>query len=98
MVLQIFFTEDEIRKFFESNGFSCEMRDFGQWSRTTHRHDEWVEVSRLAVVLEDGRHTLASRLFEQVTTAQMKRQICPANTEVKQLIEVTYKNSQNTNF
>ena len=96
MVLQIFFTEDEIQKFFESNGYACEMRDFGQWSRETHRDSKWVEVSRLAVVFEDGRHTLASRLFEQVTTAQMKRQICPVNQEVKQLIQATYTNNLNS--
>lgn len=92
MVLQIFFTEDEIRTFFESNGFKCEMRDFGHWAKTTHRDSDWIEYPRLAVVFEDGKHVLASRLFEQVTTCQMKRQICPSNPETRQLIETTYNN------
>ena len=91
MVLSIFFTDDEIQKFFAENGYKCEMRDFGQWSRETHRDMKWVEVSRLAVVFENGKHTLAEKLFEQVTTAKMKRQIAPVSLETKRLIESTYK-------
>ena len=91
MILSIFFTDDEIQRFFESNGFKCEMKDFGQWRNTYHNHSEWVEISRLAVVFPNGNFTLASRLFEQVTESRMKKQIAPVNLEIQRLIESTYK-------
>lgn len=96
MILQIFFTEDEIQKFFEANGYKCEMRDFGEWRHATHRDMDWVDIPRLAVVFPNGKHTLASKLFEQVTTARMKRQIAPANLETQRLIETTYKQNLKT--
>jgi len=96
MILQIYMTEDEIRKFFEQNGYKCEMRDFGQWSKTTHRDMEWVEIARLAVIFPNGKHTLASKLFEQVVTARMKRQLAPVNLETQRLIETVYKQNLKT--
>lgn len=96
MILQIFFTEDEIRKFFEQNGYKCEMREFGEWRKTTHRDLDWVTIDRLAVIFPNGKHTLASKLFEQVTTARMKRQIAPANLETQRLIETVYKQNLKT--
>jgi arylamine N-acetyltransferase len=91
IILKVIFTEDEIRQFFEGNGYKCEMRDFGEWRNTTHNNGEFVQISRLAVVLPNGRHTLASKLFEQVTEARIKKQIAPVNLEVQRLIEMTYK-------
>ena len=91
MILQIFFTDDEISIFFEGNGYKCEMRDFGEWRKSTHRDMDWCEIPRLAVIFPNGKHTLASKLFEQVTTARMKRQIAPVSLEVQRLIETTYK-------
>lgn len=96
MILQIQMTEDEIKKFFEQNGYKCELRDFGEWRKTTHRDTDWVDIPRLAVIFPNGKHTLASKLFEQVITTRMKRQLAPVNLEMQRLIETTYKNNLKT--
>ena len=96
MILQIQMSEDEIRKFFEQNGYKCEMRDFGEWRKATHRDMDWVEISRLAVVFPNGKYTLASKLFEQVITNRMKRQLAPVNLETQRLIETVYKQNLKT--
>jgi hypothetical protein len=96
IILKVIFTEDEIRQFFEGNGYKCEMRDFPEWRTTTHNHGEFVYIQRLAVVFPNGKHTMASKLFEQVTESRMKRQIAPINLELQRLIEATYKNNLKT--
>jgi hypothetical protein len=96
MVLKIFFTDDEIRKFFESNGFKCEIKELGEWRNTYHNKSEWVPIDRLCVIFPNGKYTDACKLFEQVTEQRMKRQIAPANLEVQRLIENTYKSNLKT--
>lgn len=92
MVLQIYFTDDEIRRFFEANGFTCEVRNFGQWEPTTHGHGEFVQVPRMALIFPNGKYVRADTLFEQVITARMKRQLTPNNLETQRLIETVFKN------
>lgn len=93
MIIQILFTDDEIREFFEKNGYKCEMRDFGHWRASYHNKTDWVVVERLAVVFPNGKHTQADKLFESVITNRMKRQMTPVNLETQRLIETVYKNN-----
>lgn len=91
MILQIFFSDDEIQKFFEANGFKCEIKDFGEWRNAYHNRSEWVEVPRLAVVFKNDKYTDARKLFEKVVEARLKKQIAPCNLETQRLIETMYK-------
>lgn len=96
MILQVYFTDDEIRHFFESNGYKCETRDYGEWRHTTHRDMDWVEIPRLAVVFQNGKHTRADKLFEKVATSRMKKQMAPTSLEMQRLIETVYKTNLKT--
>ncbi len=91
MVLKIFFTPNEIRKFFEDNGYKVEIREFGMFSATYHNRSEWVETTDDAVVI-NGRHVRASTLFEKVVEYRLKRMIAPKNLKIKRAIEKTFKN------
>ncbi|RKE02336.1 hypothetical protein [Marinifilum flexuosum] len=94
MILKVFFTPDEIKKFFRDNGFQVVTREFGRFEKGYHNRDEWVKVDEDAVVI-DGKYVKASELFEKVTEAKIKKMIAPESLETKRVIERTFKQIKN---
>lgn len=92
MTIQVQFTDDEMQKFFEANGFTTCQHDFGEWRPAYHNRTEWVAIPRLAVMM-NGKPTRADRLFDQVTTARLKRTLTPVNLETQRIIETVYKHN-----
>jgi len=90
MVLQIIFTDDQIRTFFEANGFEVEDREFGQWSKNTHRPAEWMTATHPAVLLK-GRYVKARDLFNRIAEKQMRKYLAPVNMEARRNIEGEFK-------
>jgi hypothetical protein len=90
MVLKLFFTPDEIKQFFENNGFEVIQGTFGKWGPAYHNRDEWNEYTDDAVRI-DGKYIEASKLFEKVAEYRLKRMIAPESLEVKRTIERAFK-------
>ena len=94
MILKVFFTPDEIKKFFLNNGFNVVTRQFGRFERRYHNREEWVKYEDDAVEI-DGKYVKASVLFEKVTEAKIKKMIAPESLETKRIIERTFKQIKN---
>lgn len=90
MVLQIFFTPDEIKQFFEDNGFEVIQGTFGKWGKVYHNRDEWNEYTADAVRI-DGKYIEATKLFEKVAEYRLKRMIAPTSAEIKRTVKSTFK-------
>lgn len=90
MEVKIFFSTDEIRKFFENNGFVVETLDFGHFAPAYHSRSEWREYLADAVII-DGKQTEASKLFSQVSEARLKQLITPSDEGMRQLIVEEFK-------
>gem|GEM_PF-6999768 len=91
MILQIFFTPDEIRRFFEENGFKVESRGFTEFRPAYHNRTECVEIDHEVVVFPSGKFIRADKLFEALAEYSLKRQIIQNNLETKRLIKLTFK-------
>lgn len=90
MILKVFFTPDEIKKFFRDNGFKVVSKSFGRFENSYHNRSEWQEYEADAVEF-NGQYTEASKLFEKVTEAKIKKMIAPESLETKRIIESTFK-------
>lgn len=86
MVLKVHFNDDEIRRFFELNGFKIVDHKVGRFVPTYHNRDEWEEFTVPGVVV-DGRTYEASKVFEQVAEMRVKQMVAPANLETRRNIE-----------
>lgn len=78
MVLQLFFSTEEIKRFFEDNGFEVIQGTFGKWGKVYHNRDEWNEYSADAVRI-DGKYVEATKLFEKVAEIRLKKLIAPVS-------------------
>lgn len=94
MILKVFFTPDEIKKFFRDNGFTVVTRQFGRFENRYHNREEWVQYDEDAVEI-NGKYVKASELFEKVTEAKVKKMIAPESLESKRIIERTFKQIKN---
>jgi hypothetical protein len=92
MVLQIYFSDDEIKAFFEDNGFNVEEREAGEWLPAYHNKSEYVTKMRLFVII-DKKQIEARKLFERITEKRMRRYLVPVSLESKRMIETEFKNS-----
>lgn len=90
MILKIIFTDDDIQRFFEANGFQVEERDFGQWTRVTHGADEFLHAPHPAVVI-NGRHVKARQLFDRIAEKRLRKYLAPVNLESRRMIEMEFK-------
>ena len=93
MRLDIFFTDDEIKRFFEANGFEMEVRDFGEWKPAYHNDREYVKTPRPAVVI-NGKQVEARKLFDQIAEKRIRKMLTPVNMESKRMIADEFKNMQ----
>jgi hypothetical protein len=91
MIVNLFFSTDEIRRFFERNGFEVVSGTFGRGDSAHHNRSAWHEYAADAVVI-NGKQAEASKLFEKVTEARLKRLVAPHNEGMKTLIEQTFQN------
>lgn len=91
MVLQIYFSDDEIKSFFEGNGFRVEEREAGEWVPAYHNRSEYVTKMRHFVFLQN-RQIEARKLFERIAEKRMRRYIAPVSLESKRMIETEFKN------
>jgi hypothetical protein len=89
MVLKIFFTPDEIKQFFENNGFEVIDGTFGKWGPAYHNRDEWNEYTADAVRI-GGKYVEASKLFEKVAEIRLKQLIAPISGDVKTAVETAF--------
>ena len=87
ILLQISFTDEEIRKFFEENGFRIEDRETGHWRRQTHNSDKWVTYNAPMLIMPNGRAVMASKVFNLVAEMRIKRNITLNNPGTQRLIE-----------
>lgn len=94
MLLKIHFNDDEIRHFFEANGFKVADHTTGHFRPAYHNRSEWVEYEVPGIVL-NGRTYDATKVFEQVVEQRVKRMVAPANLETKRAIEQTIKRMKN---
>lgn len=94
MVLSILFTDDEIKKFFESNGFEVEEREFGTWGKAYHNTEEYQKRMQLAVIIK-GKYVEARKLFERIAEKRMKRYLAPVSMEAKRMIDNEFRNMKN---
>ncbi len=90
MILKIFFTPQEIARFFRENGYVVEPHTFGRWENRYHDESKWVEYTDDAVVIGNNK-VKASDLFERMAEYRLKRVCTPVNTETKRAIENTFK-------
>lgn len=90
MLMQVFFTPDEIRKFFTENGYQVVTADFGKWVPSYHNKSEWVTCPADAVIIGDNKIE-ASKLFEKVIEHRMKRMIAPVSIEMQRVIGIELK-------
>lgn len=95
ILLQITFTDEEIRKFFEDNGYKVEDRETGHWRRQAHNSDKWITYTAPMLVLPDGRALLASKVFNIVAELRLKRNITLNNPGTQNLIEKALKSLSN---
>lgn len=89
MVLQIFFTPEEIKRFFEDSGFEVIQGTFGKWGRAYHNRDEWNEYTADAVQI-DGKYIEASKLFEKVAEIRLKQIIAPVSDDIKNAVKTAF--------
>lgn len=89
MVLQIFFTPDEIKQFFENNGFEVIQGTFGEWGPAYHNRDQWNEYTADAVRI-DGKYIEATILFEKVSEIRLKKIIAPVSDDIKNTVETAF--------
>ena len=90
MVLQIYFSDGDIKSFFEGNGFTVEEREAGEWVKAYHNREEYVSKMRL-FVLVNNRQIEARNLFERITEKRMRRFLVPVSLESKRMIEYELK-------
>jgi len=93
MILKIFFTPDEIKDFFQRNGFEVKQHTFGRWESGHNNRSDWVEYEDLAVII-DGKAHKANELFEQSAELKLKRIVTPENAETKRAILRMVKQKQ----
>lgn len=91
MTVNIFFSAEEIRSFFERNGFQVIESTFGRFAPAYHGKSEWTDYIADAVII-GSRQVEASKLFEKVSQTRLKRLITPHNEGMKSLIESEFKN------
>lgn len=96
MILRIFFTPAEIRKFFEDNGFEIVQGTFGKWGPTYHNRDEWNEYTANAVRI-DGKYVEAAKLFERVAEVQLKQLMVPTSNNIQNTIKTVFQDLLNHN-
>ena len=68
MVVQIHYTDSDVRSFFEMRGFKVEPRTFGNWRTAYHNREEWHEYEADAVVIGKN-HVEATVLLQNVMNA-----------------------------
>lgn len=90
MVLQIFFSQTEIREFFERNGFEVAEKTFGNWGKICHNRDEWNDYLADAVLFGDT-YVEASELFKNVAEKQLKAIMMPTSEDVKSIVNTVKK-------
>ncbi len=90
MVLKIFFSQDEIKQFFEANGFLVVQGTFGKWGKALHNQDEWNDYQADAVLI-GNRYVEASKLFEGVAERRLKSLVAPTSKEIKNTVESIFK-------
>ena len=95
ILLQISFTDEEIRKFFEENGFRIEERERGHWRRQYHGADKWISSMEPMLVLPSGDAVTASKVFNLVAEMRIKRNITLNNPGTQSLIEKAIKSLSN---
>ncbi|MFA5689920.1 MAG: hypothetical protein WC959_12405 [Kiritimatiellales bacterium] len=91
MIVNIYFSREEIRSFFLQNGIQVIESTFGTWRKEYHNQDKWVEYPADAVIIND-RQVEASKLFEKVSAARLKQLIAPRGEHMKKLIQREFKN------
>lgn len=90
MVLQIYITDDEMKSFFEANGFEVTEREFQRWEKVTHSRHEMVSRMQLAVIW-NGKPVEARGLLERLSAKRLKRYLMPQSLEAKRSIETELK-------
>jgi len=89
MILKVFFTPDEIRAFFTSNGFEVRESEVGRWDKQTHGRDRYMTWMEDHVVI--GSHQVkASDLFERLAEYRLKHMLTPSNNETRKAIETQF--------
>lgn len=90
MVLQIYFSDDEIRAFFEGNGFDVKEKESGEWIGAVDKRNY---VNKMQLFVSNGSRVIEARkLFERITEKRMRRYLTPISLESKRIIESEIKN------
>lgn len=89
MILNIFFSPDEIREFFENNGFEVRQEETGRWEKQSHGSDKYTTWMEEHVVI-DGAMVRASLLFDRIAENRIKHMITPASNEARKEIETQF--------
>lgn len=91
ILLQISFTDDEIRAFFQDNGYKVEDRETGSWRSYPHNKEKWVTYTVPMISLPGGRYLEASKVFNKVAEMRIKKHITLKNPGTCSLIEKAIK-------
>lgn len=78
MVIKLYFTPEEIRRFFMSNGYNVVTADFGNWCPSYHNQSEWMKYTADGIIANDRVYE-ASKLFESVIESNLKRLVAPTS-------------------
>lgn len=89
MELKLFFSPDDIRKFFEGNGFEIKPAEVGRWEKQSHGRDKFITWMEDHVVI-DGTYVRASDIFQQVVESRMHGILIPVNVTSKNIIETVF--------
>lgn len=87
MTLQIFITEEETKAFFIKNGYSCQYRPGGFFTKEYHGRSEWVDTDELTVECKTGKRVPAAKLLPEV----IKQRLLMPDQWNKAAIEVAIK-------
>ncbi len=90
MVVQIHFTDSDVRAFFEMRGFKVEPRTFGTWRPAYHNREEWHEYEAPAVVIGKN-HVEATVLLQNVMNALGKCMHVMQLSPNKKMIQTQFK-------
>lgn len=86
MQIKVHINDDEVKAFFEANGYECKVVESGYWSKEHHNRCEWIECDKLVVIVHE-QQVSAHDLIQ----ATIKQRLLSAGATAKNAIKTALK-------